>query len=220
MTDLLNLHGKQTVANLQMSFSETSETPRSEEVGDEPKDGLRLDLDLRPADDLGDGRKQQNGSHRAPKIFSQVLASRGDRTGDDDEGDDGEEEDDRIRRRRQREAISRKFVPPPPPPKEYEKVDTNRIPKHRYKSTLSYPLPDSFPHIFKDSKGEDLKGNVTVTTSLSTDAALSGRLKSLRATVTRLIGVEDRETLSNELAEMADEYHEGWSSGSDSGEDD
>lgn len=112
MTDMLNLHGKQTVANLQMSFSEASETPRSEEVGDEPKDGLRLDLDLRPADDLGDGRRQQNGYHRMPKIFSQVLASRGDRAGDDDEGDDGEEEDDRIRRRRQREAISRKFVPP------------------------------------------------------------------------------------------------------------
>lgn len=112
MTDLLNLHGKQTVANLQMSFSEVGETPRSEEVGDEPKDGLRLDLDLRPADDLGVGRKQQNGCHRTPKIFSQVLASRGDGAGDDDEGDDGEEEDDRIRRRRQREAISRKFVPP------------------------------------------------------------------------------------------------------------
>lgn len=61
---------------------------------------------------------------------------------------------------------------------------------------------------------------MAVTTSLSTDAALSGRLKSLRSTVTRLIGMEDREALSNELAEMADEYHEGWSSGSDSGEDD
>ncbi|KAJ0104329.1 hypothetical protein J7T55_011113 [Diaporthe amygdali] len=197
MTDLLNLHGKQTVANLQMSFSETTEVPRSEEVGDEPKDGLRLDLDLRPADDLGDGQKQQNGYHRAPKIFSQVLASRGERAGDDEEEGDSDEEDDRTRRRGPREAISRK-----------------------YRTTLSYPLPDSFPHIFRDEKGEELKSNAAMTTSLSTDAALSGRLKSLRSTVTRLIGVEDRETLSNELAEMADEYHEGWSSGSDSGEDD
>ncbi|KAI3397013.1 hypothetical protein diail_11340 [Diaporthe ilicicola] len=198
MTDLLNMHGKQTVANLQMSFSGASETPRSENVGDEPKDGLRLDLDLRPADDLGDVRKQQNGYHRAPKIFSQVLASRGERAREtDEEKVDGEEEDDGTRQRRQREGISRK-----------------------YRSTLSYPLPDSFPHIFRDEKGEELTGNVAVTTSLSTDSALSGRLKSLRSTVTRLIGVEDRETLSNELAEMADEYHEGWSSGSDSGEDD
>lgn len=114
MTDMLNLHGKQTVANLQMSFSGTSETPRSEEVGDEPKDGLRLDLDLRPADDLGDGRKQQNGYHRAPKIFSQVLASRGERAGDDDKEGDSDEEDDRIHRRGQREAISKRFVPRSP----------------------------------------------------------------------------------------------------------
>lgn len=61
---------------------------------------------------------------------------------------------------------------------------------------------------------------MAVTTSLSTDTELSGKLKLLRSTVTRLIGLEDRETLSNELAEMADEYHEGWSSGSDEGEDD
>lgn len=197
ITDLLNLHGKQTVANLQMSFSGAGDTPHSEDVGDEPKDGLRLDLDLRPADDLGagDGRKQQNGYHRVPKIFSQVLASRGERAAEEE--DEEEEEDDRLRRRGRSEAISR-----------------------RYCSTLSYPLPDSFPHIFRDAKGEEnLKGSA-VTTSLSTDAALSGRLKSLRATVTRLIGVEEREALSNELAEMADEYHEGWSSGSDSGEDD
>lgn len=114
MTDLLNLHGKQTVANMQMSFSETTEVPRSEEVGDEPKDGLRLDLDLRPADDMGDGRKQQNGYHRAPKIFSQVLASRGERAGDDEEEGDSDEEDDRTRRRGPREAISRKSVFPSP----------------------------------------------------------------------------------------------------------
>lgn len=117
MTDLLNLHGKQTVASLQMSFSGAAETPRSEDVGDEPKDGLRLDLDLRPADDLGEGRKQQNGYHRAPKIFSQVLASRGERAGEnDDEGGDSEEEDDRTRRRGQREAISRRSVTPSPRP--------------------------------------------------------------------------------------------------------
>lgn len=112
--------------------------------------------------------------------------------------------------------------PPPPPysPNLIWKEEADRNRKRRYRSTLSYPLPDSFPHIFRDGKGEELKENVAVTTSLSTDAALSGRLKSLRSTVTRLFGVEDRETLSNELAEMADEYHEGWSSGSDSGEDD
>ena len=198
ITDLLNVHGKQTVANLQMSFTSAGEVPQSREVGDEPKDGLSLDLDLRPADDLGGGgRRQQNGFHGGPKIFSQVLASRGDRAGADDEQVTDDDDDDGARRRWQRDAVSRK-----------------------YRSGLSYPLLDSFPRIFRDDKGEALKDNIAVTTSLSTDSELSGRLKTLRSTVTRLIGLEDRETLSNELAEMADEYHEGWSSGSDSGEDD
>lgn len=89
----------------------------------------------------------------------------------------------------------------------------------RYRSTLNYPLLDSYPRIFRDGKGEALKEKIAITTSLSTDTALSGRLKTLRGTVTRLIGLEERENLSNELAEMADEYHEGWSSGSDFGDD-
>lgn len=54
---------------------------------------------------------------------------------------------------------------------------------------------------------------------MTTDASVSGRLKALRTTVARSIAVEDREALSNDLAEMADEYHEGWSSGSDEGDD-
>ena len=61
---------------------------------------------------------------------------------------------------------------------------------------------------------------VDLTASLSTDSAIANRLQLLRSTVVRSIGIEDRENLSNELAEMVDEYHEGWSSGSDEGEDD
>jgi hypothetical protein len=206
MADRLNVHGRQTVANLQMSFAGAGAgPPRSTAAGDEPKDGLRLDMDFRPADDLlggGATRRQQDGSRPAPKIFSQILASRGERDGGGGDGvedqDMQDDEDDRTRRGARGDAVSR-----------------------RYRSGLGYPLLDSFPQIFRDAKGEALRdSSIAVTTSLSTDAELSGRLRSLRATVTRLIGLEDREELSNELAEMADEYHEGWSSGSDSGEDD
>jgi len=45
-------------------------------------------------------------------------------------------------------------------------------------------------------------------------------MKLLRTTVVRSIGLEDREMVGNDLAEMAEEYHEGWSSGSDEGDDD
>lgn len=199
VADMLNVHGKQTVANLQMSFSGADEVPRSADAGDEPKDGLKLDMDFRPVDEAGEGGggRAQNGFHRGPKIFSQVLASRGGRAEDDEQDFGGDDDDDRMRRRGRGEAVSR-----------------------RYRTTLNYPLLNSFPQIFRDEHGGALKDNMAVTTSLSTDTELSGKLKALRGTVTRLIGLEDRENLSSELADMADEYHEGWSSGSDDGDDD
>lgn len=107
IADLLNVHGKQSVANLQMSFSGVEEIPRAEDAGDEPKDGVRLDVDFRPADEVGESATRlRNGSHRSAKIFSQVLASRGGRV--DDETDDRERNDERSRDRGQRETISRR----------------------------------------------------------------------------------------------------------------
>lgn len=101
---------------------------------------------------------------------------------------------------------------------------------YRYTTPLPFPLLDSYPHIFHvrdqhaedDDDEHDVDDNdkVGITAALSTDASVSERLKQLRTTVSRSIGIEDRETLGNDLAEMADEYHEGWSSGSDEGDDD
>jgi hypothetical protein len=91
---------------------------------------------------------------------------------------------------------------------------------HSYQSSLKFPLLDSFPRIFRGNEGEPLVGAVDVTASLTTDTSVSDNLKALRTTVTRSIGLEDREQLSNDLGEMADEYHEGWSSGSDEGDND
>ena len=80
-------------------------------------------------------------------------------------------------------------------------------------------MPDSFPQLYLDEDNKPLKGPIPVTAALSTDSSVAGRLKLLRNTVVRSIGIVDRETLSNDLAEMADEYHDGWSSGSDTGDD-
>lgn len=108
IVDLLNVHGKQSVANLQMSVSGENGVPRSEDAGDEPKDGVRLDVDFRPADEVGESAvRLRNGYHRSSKIFSQVLASRGEKVDNDGE-DGGEREDVRSRRRDPRETISRR----------------------------------------------------------------------------------------------------------------
>lgn len=56
-------------------------------------------------------------------------------------------------------------------------------------------------------------------TSLSTDTTVALRIKNLQHIVSRAIGVDEREVLSNSLGEIAEMYEEGWSSGSDEDDD-
>ena len=57
-------------------------------------------------------------------------------------------------------------------------------------------------------------------TSLTTDTSVMDKVRRLRAADIRSIGVEDREVIGNGLAEIAEGYKEGWSSGSDDDDDD
>ncbi|KAK4218054.1 dml-1 [Rhypophila decipiens] len=216
IADMLNTMGRQSIAGLQMSFdavpqegepNSSEKKPHPSHVFDQQReDGndieqIKLDLDFSPSDQL-DSYSSRNG-FKKPKVFSQNLVWRGypedkNQDGDARMTDVDDDERERNRRRRPDETVTKS-----------------------YKTPLSFPLLSSFPQIFRDAKtGEPLTGHVNITGSVSTDSSVSDRLKLLRTTVARSIGVEDRENLSNDLAEMADEYHEGWSSGSDEGEDD
>ncbi|KAK0630824.1 tubulin domain-containing protein [Bombardia bombarda] len=225
MADRLNAMGKQSVAGLQMSFAPVVTEFRSEgqqqsggdqadsrvrgsvavvgggedEEGGEEEGVRHLDVSFSPSDQLDSYGRQMNGfHHKKPRVFSQVVTARGYAVDEyaDEEMMDVDQQDARRRRRNPSAPITRS-----------------------YNSTLQFPLLDSFPQIFRDDDGEPLKGSVNITSSLSTDTSVSDSLKLLRTTIARSISVEDREALSNDLAEMAEEYHEGWSSGSDSGED-
>lgn len=90
----------------------------------------------------------------------------------------------------------------------------------RYQSKLNYPMPDSFPRIFRDEDGNAIGDPIGIKTALSTDSSVMDKMKGLRTTVLRSIGLEDRENIGNELAEIAEGYKEGWSSGSDDDDDD
>ncbi|KAJ4304294.1 mtDNA inheritance, partitioning of the mitochondrial organelle [Collariella sp. IMI 366227] len=201
MADVLNVMGKQSVAGLQMGFAkaEAGQGPEKDArqrklTEEELSEGVQLDLRFTPSDQL-EAYSRLNGFNRPPRVFSQLVASRG--YGDEEPED--VEVDERGRRVRR---------------SGYEPVTKS------YTSALKFPLLDSYPEIFKDDDGEALADSINVTTSLSTDSSVSKRLSNLRSTVIRSIGVEDREQIGNDLMEMADEYHEGWSSGSDTGEDD
>ncbi|KAK3495116.1 tubulin nucleotide-binding domain-like protein [Neurospora hispaniola] len=223
LADTLNAMGKQNVASLGMSFA--PEPTEEEDVvmegtqdfrqrqllnqkssrhaavmAKENPEGVFLDINFTPTDQLDYVRRGGGGGDDdRPRVFSQVLTSRGYEVDEQAQEAKEAEEDERFRRRSSYETVMRSYHTP-----------------------LRFPLLDSFPQIFRDDSGEPLKrgGAINVTSSLSTDASVHKRLKSLRTTVGRSIGLEDREQLGNELAEMADEYHEGWSSGSDDGDDD
>lgn len=87
----------------------------------------------------------------------------------------------------------------------------------RYQSSLAFPLLDSFPRIF--SLRPDL-AKAAVHSSLSTTTDISTRVKTLQKLVSRMVGLDERETLSNGLGEIREAYEEGWNSGSDEDSDD
>lgn len=81
---------------------------------------------------------------------------------------------------------------------------------------LLFPLLDSFPRITNQTSAPF---PLAVRTSLTVDTAVALHLKSLQRIANRIIAVDEREALSNSLAELAEAYEEGWDSGSDEGED-
>jgi len=60
---------------------------------------------------------------------------------------------------------------------------------------------------------------LAISTSLSTDTSVALRVKSLQQVVSRAIGIDEREALSNSLGEIAEAYEEGYDSGSDEDDD-
>ncbi|KAK5664155.1 hypothetical protein OQA88_370 [Cercophora sp. LCS_1] len=210
MAETLNSMGKQSIAGLQLSFAPPAEEeqgssgkapPGRKLTEEELAEGIELDVRFSPSYAADAAHGLRNGfSSKKPKVFSQLISLRG-YPEEKDQENEMEGDQDQRNSRRQRNA--------------YEPVTRS------YNTQLRFPLLDSFPQIFQhQGSGEPLTGSVNITTSLSTDSSVSDRLKLLRTTVVRSIGLEDREMIGNDLAEMADEYHEGWSSGSDEGDDD
>lgn len=80
-----------------------------------------------------------------------------------------------------------------------------------------FPILDSYPGIFPDQAGHQ---SIRLQTSLCTDQSILTRMKALKKQATWAMGVEERELLSNSLAEIGDAYYNEWSSGSDDDDDD
>ncbi|KAK5629711.1 hypothetical protein RRF57_005426 [Xylaria bambusicola] len=214
MTDLLNVFGRQAIANIEMSPIDPTSPAQNgtnptnargdpisglyDRVDDDEyesgsqKGAAHLEVDLSAPQDL----RLDPGARKPKKrhVFSQVRTYRGRET---ENSVDEEENIDRGR------------------------FGMRRRPKvHNYRSGLAFPILDSYPTIFRGSNKSVIKEHMAMRTSLTTDSSVMDKIRRLRITVIRSIGVEDREVIGNELAEIADGYKEGWSSGSDDDDDD
>ncbi|KAH8698882.1 putative mtDNA inheritance protein Dml1 [Talaromyces proteolyticus] len=87
----------------------------------------------------------------------------------------------------------------------------------RFSTTLRFPLPDSYPrNLFSDY---DAETGVELYTALSSTSRIGDKLKDLQTIASRMVGVEERETLTNGLGELREAYEKGWMSETDSDDD-
>ncbi|OAA44896.1 Tubulin FtsZ [Metarhizium rileyi] len=85
-----------------------------------------------------------------------------------------------------------------------------------YFTKLQFPLLDSYPHIYRSDFN---RPSIPIRTVVRTGASISTRLRNLRSQGTRLIPLDEREALSNNLAQIADAYQDDWLSDSDEDDD-
>jgi hypothetical protein len=107
-----------------------------------------------------------------------------------------------------------------------EDAETDRRPRpsayqtlnQKYRSPLLYPLPSSYPSIYHFPQHNSAEG-LAVQTALSASTRVANRIRDLATVVGRVVGVEEREGLRDDLLTRAGEYVEGWDEGSDSDDD-
>jgi len=71
--------------------------------------------------------------------------------------------------------------------------------------------------MFDVGAGQSTK--LAVHTGLTTSTVVADQIRALEQIVKRLVNIDDREALCNGLHVLAEEYDEGWDSGSDSDDD-
>jgi len=216
----LNVNGNQNIAKIEMSIGQKSQpngdhrpgrldvrgeirenrmpsrNGHQEDDGDAEEAIEPLDMDFFPAEEVAQPQAWSRTRKRV-HIFGQADAERGDEHVEEHEIDDDDFDGQERARRR---AAGLPII-------------------HKTRTPVPFPLLDSFPHIFSHTPASTSSESITVRTSLSTDSTVALRIKNIRRFVTRSIGIDERENLSNTLGAMAEAYEEGWDSGSDEDDD-
>lgn len=208
VADGLNTSGTQTLARLRMGVGDGAR------ISDE-EDGLYDQVDLFG---LGQMKGSLPRSGKKSRVFGQLSCYRGSSL--DEEDEPSEQVDHRARRLVGGPVVQRQAILSPIPSfglLVYTDVQLTRACSQcSYDSSLKFPLLDSFPSIYEN---QDEESGLTVKTTLSTETSQGRHLKALQAQSTWSIALEEREALSNTLAEIADAYRDDWESDSDEDDD-
>jgi len=86
-----------------------------------------------------------------------------------------------------------------------------------HQTDLMLPILDSYPGIFDFGTGGVKE--VALQASLSTNSGVAKRIRALERAAKMIIGVDEREVLSDGLIGIAEEYEDGWSSDEEGDED-
>ena len=196
LEDALNTNGSQKLFELQMTLDDVNESqpgiqPNRFTNGAHSNDGSdTVELNSPNLDTTFlTGRRQE--PHNKPHIYSQVETHR---TRHEPTPIVEVSPEDRVRMRLNEETV----------------VD-------QYNTTLLFPTLDTFPDsLFRTHRHED---GLALTTSLRTSSNLEEHVVDLRDQSLRGLDLDERETMYNDLTELANSYSFGWDSGSDPGED-
>ncbi|RMY54349.1 hypothetical protein D0864_13963, partial [Hortaea werneckii] len=90
-----------------------------------------------------------------------------------------------------------------------------RLRTSTHQSALLFPILPSYPSIFRFQKREQ---KLSVKTSLQCSTLVADRMRELERNARRMVGIEERESLCDGLATMAEEYEDGWSDDEDEDE--
>lgn len=193
LADGLNISGRQTLVGARMAVGDPALAPKAD----------MLDLgSLHPGGDDDPGIRG--------RVFGQVVTRRGRVSRDDSVvgGASGSAPRPLVGK-----PIVRRQANSCIPPSHAARADLPRS----YTSSLMFPLLSSFPSLYRDAPAEQA---ISVRTSLTTDSTVSARVRMLQPQGLRSVAPEEREALGNSLMDIADAYQDGWSSGSDEGDDD
>lgn len=112
MAEVLNTMGKQSVAGLQMSFARPGPGPQQDSrqrklSEEELSEGVQLDISFAPSDSL-EPFSRSNGLSKKPRVFSQLISSRG--YGDEEAEEVELDETGRRIRRSAYEPVTKRLV--------------------------------------------------------------------------------------------------------------